>query len=309
MMNYTEALTILMQDIVARVPTLSFIDIARRARLRAVRALACRRRVRHVPLPEPSAERARLLLLARPRQRPHHAPVRMVRHQVAGRHGRHAADEVPDVVRAAALLRSVARALAQGALLSRTPSPGWPSSTRSCTSSITSIPITWASGASSARTAPTRPTATARASSKQVSAMVQTYLDSKPDPEVYDFLRHDFAALESRHGGVVGTSFRTFPSFPQRYIERLAEQLPSESDAAARQDRTAARGRSSRRTTPKTICTCGSSRTACRSASSARASSGRRSGRRSGFTDLQVAEVGLRRSGVRRGSATTSSWR
>jgi len=27
MMNYTEALTILMQDIVARVPTLSFIDI------------------------------------------------------------------------------------------------------------------------------------------------------------------------------------------------------------------------------------------------------------------------------------------
>jgi hypothetical protein len=66
---------------------------------------------------------------------------------------------------------------------------------------------------------------------EEVSAMVQTYLDSKPDPKVYDFLRHDFAALESRHGGIVGTSFRTFPSFPQRYIERLAQQLPSESDA------------------------------------------------------------------------------
>ena len=61
--------------------------------------------------------------------------------------------------------------------------------------------------------------------------MVQTYLDSKPDPKVYDFRRHDFATLESRHGGIVGTSFRTFPSFPQRYIERLAQQLPSESDA------------------------------------------------------------------------------
>ena len=30
---------------------------------------------------------------------------------------------------------------------------------------------------------------------------------------------------------MVGTSFRTFPSFPQRYIERLAEQLPCEADA------------------------------------------------------------------------------
>ena len=37
--------------------------------------------------------------------------------------------------------------------------------------------------------------------------------------------------LESRHGSIVGTSFRTFPSFPQRYIERLAKQVPSESDA------------------------------------------------------------------------------
>ena len=49
---------------------------------------------------------------------------------------------------------------------------------------------------------------------------------------MYEFLRHDFEALERRHGGVVGTSFRTFPSFPQRYIERLATQLPAESDAA-----------------------------------------------------------------------------
>src|SRR5688572_859671 len=67
---------------------------------------------------------------------------------------------------------------------------------------------------------------------EQVSEMVQTYLASRPDPAVYEFLRHDFQALELRHGGVVGTSFRTFPSFPQRYIERLATQWPAEADAA-----------------------------------------------------------------------------
>ena len=66
---------------------------------------------------------------------------------------------------------------------------------------------------------------------EEVRAMVNTYLASKPDPAVYEFLRDDFAALEARHGGIVGTSFRTFPSYPQRYIERLAEQLPCELDA------------------------------------------------------------------------------
>jgi hypothetical protein len=66
----------------------------------------------------------------------------------------------------------------------------------------------------------------------QVADMVHTYLDSRPDPALVDFLRHDFAALEAKHGGVTATSFRTFPSFPQRYIERLSEQMPCEGDAA-----------------------------------------------------------------------------
>jgi hypothetical protein len=66
---------------------------------------------------------------------------------------------------------------------------------------------------------------------EQVSEMVHTYVNSRPSPAVYDFLCDDFATLESRFGGVVGTSFRTFPSFPQRYIERLTDQLPCESDA------------------------------------------------------------------------------
>jgi hypothetical protein len=65
---------------------------------------------------------------------------------------------------------------------------------------------------------------------QQVSEMVHTYLNSRPDPAVYEFLQHDFVTLDQRFGGIVGTSFRTFPSFPQRYIERLAEQMPCEAD-------------------------------------------------------------------------------
>jgi hypothetical protein len=68
---------------------------------------------------------------------------------------------------------------------------------------------------------------------EDVAAMVTAYLDTRPDPAMYEFLRHDFGALERRFGGVVGTSFRNFPSFPQRYIERLAVQPPSDPDMAS----------------------------------------------------------------------------
>src|SRR5262245_38891127 len=37
---------------------------------------------------------------------------------------------------------------------------------------------------------------------EQVADMVTTYLASEPDPQVYDFLRHDFTALEARFNGV-----------------------------------------------------------------------------------------------------------
>ena len=66
---------------------------------------------------------------------------------------------------------------------------------------------------------------------EQVADMVHTYLDTRPSQDTYEFLTQDFTRLESRYGGVVGTTFRTFPSFPQRYIERLPEQLPCEADA------------------------------------------------------------------------------
>jgi hypothetical protein len=65
---------------------------------------------------------------------------------------------------------------------------------------------------------------------EQVAEMVHVYLNNHPDPAAYDFLREDFGTLEKRFGGVVGTSFRTFPSFPQRYIERVDVQMPCEAD-------------------------------------------------------------------------------
>lgn len=60
---------------------------------------------------------------------------------------------------------------------------------------------------------------------EHVAEMVHSYLASNPDPSVYDFLADDFAALNARYGGVVSTTFRNFPSFPQRYMERL--EMPS----------------------------------------------------------------------------------
>lgn len=60
---------------------------------------------------------------------------------------------------------------------------------------------------------------------ENVADMVRAYLASGADPELYDFLQYDFAGLNERYGGVVATTFRNFPSFPQRYIE--AVDLPS----------------------------------------------------------------------------------
>lgn len=56
---------------------------------------------------------------------------------------------------------------------------------------------------------------------EDVAAMVQGYLASGPDPALSDFLHDDFGTLTARHGGIVGTTFRNFPSFPQRYMERV----------------------------------------------------------------------------------------
>ncbi len=60
---------------------------------------------------------------------------------------------------------------------------------------------------------------------EEVSRMVTTYLATNPDPSLYSFLQDDFTGLNERFGGVVATTFRNFPSFPQRYME--ACEIPS----------------------------------------------------------------------------------
>jgi hypothetical protein len=78
---------------------------------------------------------------------------------------------------------------------------------------------------------------------ERVAEMVAAYLDARPDPSVYDFLRYDFRTLESRYGGVVGNCFQAFPSYPQRFIEPLALQPPVDDEMAGVEVARIARGR------------------------------------------------------------------
>ena len=57
-----------------------------------------------------------------------------------------------------------------------------------------------------------------------VATFVKAYLRTQPDPAIYEFLRYDFKGLVERYGQVVATTFRNFPSYPQIYLDRLAEQ-------------------------------------------------------------------------------------
>ena len=59
---------------------------------------------------------------------------------------------------------------------------------------------------------------------EDVVQMVKLYLDTNPDPYMYDFLQCNFAELTEKYGGVAGTAFRAFPSYPQRYTEVLQPQ-------------------------------------------------------------------------------------
>jgi hypothetical protein len=59
---------------------------------------------------------------------------------------------------------------------------------------------------------------------EDVVGMVKQYLESGPDLAMYEFLQHDFQELAVRHGGVSGATFRSFPSYPQRYPEVLDPQ-------------------------------------------------------------------------------------
>jgi hypothetical protein len=63
---------------------------------------------------------------------------------------------------------------------------------------------------------------------EQVASIVRGYLASNPDQAMYEFLTWDFSTLQRRYGGVVATTFRNFPSFPQRYME-ACRALPVDS--------------------------------------------------------------------------------
>lgn len=56
---------------------------------------------------------------------------------------------------------------------------------------------------------------------EDVAEMVRSYLATHPDPATYDFLRYDFGELEARFGSVTSMTFKNFPSYPQRYMEAL----------------------------------------------------------------------------------------
>ena len=66
--------------------------------------------------------------------------------------------------------------------------------------------------------------------------MAKQYLATRPDPTLLEFLKHDFAGLNARYGRVTGTAFRTFPSFPQRYIEVLDRAAHRRAGCAGRAD-------------------------------------------------------------------------
>ena len=56
---------------------------------------------------------------------------------------------------------------------------------------------------------------------EEVSEMVKGYLDTGPDPALFDFLAHDLGSLNRTFGGLAATTFRNYPSFPQRYMEAM----------------------------------------------------------------------------------------
>jgi hypothetical protein len=64
---------------------------------------------------------------------------------------------------------------------------------------------------------------------EDVAALVQQYLASSPDESLLEFLKYDFNGLRARYGAIVGTTFRSFPSYPRRYREAVEGQpLPAD---------------------------------------------------------------------------------
>ena len=230
----------------------------------------------------------------------------MVRHEVADVTIGGARDQIHDLF---ALPRFCDQSLDdhRRSISIRAASRGSPSSTRSSTSSITSIRsrgirrIEREDGTYSAHCHGHR-------FFEEVAAMVDDVSrDEARSGHRTNFCGTTSARSNTRYGGVVGTSFRTFPSYPQRYIERLTEQLRAiRRRGLAVEPLRAAQGR---RATPRTICTCGNSCGTRRDGWCARARSAPRTSldpRRAPTNRLRPVRL---RSGARRAPHPSSSAR
>jgi len=233
MINYTERLSVLMQDIVARVPTLSFIDVrrllvfARSGRTTAEGAYATCHCI-CLPASEPGYYYWRDRDTGRLTRRSEWFVTRSPQVRVG--------DEPIDYM----LSFTVPRFCDQ--MLARTRKqqhyrgqPNWVAKLDTIVHELYHIDperpgirrMERADGTYSANCHGDRFFA-------DVVAMVKQYLDTKPDPAVTDFLRYTFDELSNRFGGVVGTTFRGYPSYPQRYTEVLVPQPPSPSGVNCR---------------------------------------------------------------------------
>jgi len=68
---------------------------------------------------------------------------------------------------------------------------------------------------------------------EDVAQLVQQYLATNPDPRLLEFLQYDFAGLQARYGGIAGTTFRFFPSYPRRFRESVGDlPLPADLQSA-----------------------------------------------------------------------------
>jgi hypothetical protein len=231
LINYTEALTVLMQDVVARVPTLSFIDVAdvlvfaRFGRSNAEGAFATCHSL-GLPASEPGYYFWRDRASGRITRRSEWFVTRSPVVSIGTRQMKYLMSFALPRFCDQSLCRSRKGRYYQGA-------EPWMAKLDTVVHELYHIDPDYLGIRRIQREDGTYSTNCHSARFfEQVSEMVRTYLATRPDPAVLDFLRHDFATLEARFGGVAGACFRTFPSFPQRYIERLAQQGPAESDAA-----------------------------------------------------------------------------
>ena len=60
---------------------------------------------------------------------------------------------------------------------------------------------------------------------EDVAELVQCYLATKPDVRLVEFLKYDFDGLRARYGSIAGKTFRAFPSYPRRYREAVEGQM------------------------------------------------------------------------------------